>query len=385
MVRDDGNFLVLEAMLVAIVLFGAVAFLLYTPMPGESETLSQSAAEDRAGDVLRVLSGTPSNDGYETQLDELVTEAILGDTSGMSRLRRMLPTGAGFGMYLDNGVEPLTLYEFGSPTGAVESRDVLFYPDLEHGLAFATLENHHGTSSSDTLQVRVFRIENSYLNRSTVPTALVYENGRIAPLTWQSGVLTTSLVDPETPDDLEGYDTHYMDASTSWSARNASIATATNDTFGVVLDGEALTSVYHVDPDFVIPPTLASYAAVSHVSVSSPEVHPGETVTLTYDLAAIPLGGGIVTDRDVIVYGPIEGDVVDAQPLDPDLGGYAEIEIPRDALYGTYVVDTRIVFKIGSAEQVVHDVTSFDVLRPGTDAPSPPVYRVVLALWFNSL
>lgn len=361
--RDDASLAVVEAMLVAVVLFGALLFVVNAPLPGGDGALDRSGTDALASDLLRVLAGLPGGSGHASRLDEIVSEAVIGNRSGARDLARMLPKGAGYGLYLDNGVSPRTLYQSGSPTGEVASRDLVFYPDWDFDLVFATTENHSASSATDTLTLRAVHISNSFNQTVPWPLAVVYESGAHTVFANEAtGKYVAAAVPPD-----------------AWVA--GGYASTSERSYFVSVNGTKFRDVYRVNAGHpALDATLKAWADAGGHATATPKAWPGDRVALTYDLSGV----GTATSRVVTVYGPAPGLVVSREAISTASGTWTYV-VPRDALYGTYVIDTRVTFPSGTLQQTVHDITTFDVLRPGTNAPSPPVYRVVLAIWFNGL
>lgn len=362
MSEDAGNLAVVEAMLVAVVLFGSVLFVLYSPMPGDEVALETAGTGPLADDLLRVLSRTPSENGYDSILDEMVSTAVLDDTDMAATIARRLPAGAGFGLYLDNGVKPTTLYESGSPIGEVTTSGTSFYPGWDFDLVFATAENHSASSAADTLTLRAVHVANSYRATPSWPIAAVFTTGNHATFSNEGqGRYVASAIAPD-----------------AWVP--GGYASTATQAYAVTVNGTSFPATYRVDPGHpALDATLKAWADAGGHATATPTAYPGDTVTLTYDLTAV----AGATARKVTVYGPAPGLVAARADIGP-IGTWSYV-VPRDALYGTYTVDTRITFPSGTLQQTLHDVTTFDILRPGTTGASPPVYRVVLAVWFNAL
>ncbi|HVL86396.1 MAG TPA: hypothetical protein VM681_00105 [Candidatus Thermoplasmatota archaeon] len=102
---DRGSIVVLEAILVALLVFGAIAFLYTLQQPARPTIGSQGELSTRASDALRSLVLQPAlNESYENALAEAVTLAAAGDCSLLSaRLRTLLPLDTRFGVRVETG------------------------------------------------------------------------------------------------------------------------------------------------------------------------------------------------------------------------------------------------------------------------------------------
>lgn len=418
---ERGHLAVLEAVMVAALLIGAAAYVALAPRPGQSGDAAEAQMSALARDSLQVLEGRPASSAvYRSALHEYVTEAILGDPSGLtSFMDGALPEGADWGVYLDNGEGLETIHETGTPTGEVVSETMVFYPDWNYALVFATMDRQPGASvttgstvtttctlppvvvCTDTttptttasaigsMKVKVVPVKHTYLDR-TASGSIVFDNGRSFPLTPGSDhVLATAGIVPESPTVANGFETPYDTASEAAYASSVTTSTAgAPRAYGVNTTLPYATRtpiVYRVHPSYVADAALQTFLdAQPRVTAAKASYKPGQTATVAYDFAGLPLQPGwSVQSREVVVYGPVLGNTIKTESL-PALGGDWTWALPRNLLYGTYTVEVRLGLVNGGVVQTVHDVTAFDVLRRGVDGPVPPVYHAVLAVWFNS-
>lgn len=381
--RDDGaSIIALEGLVVAGILLGAVWFLLYTPLPGDDSTLETTAATDLAADALRVLETTPGDAGYTSRLDEYLTKALEGDATDLRWfLGRMLPQGVRWGVYVDNGVDTLTVAEHGALEGETVSSSVLYAPNWNFTHVVARREAHSGMVG-DLLDLELVPVRNAYRD-ATVGGDVVFASGHETALVLQGRTFAVDDVPPQTLDLDDGYETPYDGADpTSWSG--------SEEAYDVDLDVSGAPpwrflplggDVYRVHPDHDSPALDAWADSMrDHVVLDRALASPGDAVAISYDITAVPPAPVVVT-REIRVHGPVGGEVVASATVASLVGTPWSWTVPSDALYGTYVVHSIVEFD----DQVVHDLETLDVVRPGTDAPAPAVYRVVLALSFGGI
>lgn len=413
--RDDAQIFVLEAILVSALLLGVASYLALAPRPGQATEEIGAQSADLAHDVLQVLAGRPASDTtYESALHEYVTNAILGDPSDLTDfMNRTLPEGADWGIYLDNGEDLDALYETGTPTGEVMSENIVFYPDWNYALVFATMDRQPGAAVTTgsvctpppivvctptttagavgTMKIKVVPVKHTYIDR-TATGSVLFDNGKSFPLTAGADyILTTGAIVPESPTNANGFDVPYdLSSSSAYASSITAYAPSSPKVYGVNTTLPYQTrsaTVYRVHPTYAVDATLQTFLdAQPRATAKESSYKPGEKASVDYDFAGIPLATGwSVQSREVVVYGPVLGNQLKTETL-PGLSGTWDWDLPRNLLYGTYTIEVRInLISSGGIAQTVHDVTAFDVLRKGVDEPVPPVYRAVVAVWFNAL
>jgi len=389
--RDDGHFQALEGVLFATFLLSVVVWMATAPTVGPELADRDAASSAFARDVLQVLANLPGDAPFESRLHQWTTDAIRGDVSNLSDwINRTMPVGGSWGLYLDNGEELEIIYETGTPAGAVQTQDILLYPDWNYALAFATLDRQPATTTAQTMNVKVIPVQHSYIDREAAGS-VNFTNGMSFVLsTGADGILYRNGIPPEYPDALTGFDAPYTTSSLlDFTASVLAYASEPAATYNVTtsLPYETIDrTVYSVHPTYVADAAIQTFLETPRVSAdNNGKARPGETATVTYNYDAMPLAlGWTVTSREVHVYGPVLGQEVTSGTLSSSSGtwGWA---VPRSALYGTYVVEIRQTIGSGGLVQTLHDVTAFDVLRKGVDEPVPPVYRAVLAIWFEGV
>lgn len=137
MSHDEGSTHVLEAVIVASIMVASVAFVATYDAPSGASTPGRVALEQRAADALAVLYDTPvlTGSGTTTLLDALLLECFQGDCSRLdARLRRLLPEGASFAVYLGNGEGVHPVYEPRVPSGEAVTARHLVEPSWSYAI-----------------------------------------------------------------------------------------------------------------------------------------------------------------------------------------------------------------------------------------------------------
>ncbi len=141
--REDerGVLQVMEAILAALILLGAILFVTISSSPVRDVGSSGVNLETIAEDTLNVLTSQPGlADANLTRLDEIVNDAIQGDTADAELfLTNIVPVGSRYALRLDNGIQPLHLLPVtGSATSPREASGASTYilPDWTANAGF---------------------------------------------------------------------------------------------------------------------------------------------------------------------------------------------------------------------------------------------------------
>ncbi|MGB1586531.1 MAG: hypothetical protein ACPHID_05760 [Thermoplasmatota archaeon] len=132
---DEGFIHVFEALIVGVLIITAILFMTSLSGPSQSESTGGLDLGRISADTLQILEARAADSpGYTNRLDELVSEALQGDSAEAEAfLGDVLPSGTRFLLRLDNGVEPLTLLPTGggianAPRNA-QGAEVFYFPD----------------------------------------------------------------------------------------------------------------------------------------------------------------------------------------------------------------------------------------------------------------
>lgn len=102
--RDAGNMMALEAVVVAMLLMTSIVVVVSMDTPSPGVRVTRAPFERLVGDLLEGLHDAPTSDAYQTQLERAIGQAVLGNTSGFTRVvDRTMPGGAECRLWLDNG------------------------------------------------------------------------------------------------------------------------------------------------------------------------------------------------------------------------------------------------------------------------------------------
>jgi hypothetical protein len=133
---EEGAFPVFEAVLVAILILGAIVFVSLTASPSQEESAGGISMGRVASDTLAILQvRSAADDQYSSALEEIIALAMQGNTAQAEGfLREVLPRGTNFEMRLDNGVTPLGLLPYGRTASlrAADGDAVLMVSNWNH-------------------------------------------------------------------------------------------------------------------------------------------------------------------------------------------------------------------------------------------------------------
>ncbi|HEV8359923.1 MAG TPA: hypothetical protein VGR28_05630, partial [Candidatus Thermoplasmatota archaeon] len=130
---EDGNTLVLEAVIIAVLLMAAILIPNFTPTPVREEASSRRGMAQTIEDLLAHLGATPDPGAkYPTALDRVVAEALQGNSTFLQgRVTRTLPVGILFNALLANGEALRQLRWERESVGEVVSGARLWSPSWE--------------------------------------------------------------------------------------------------------------------------------------------------------------------------------------------------------------------------------------------------------------
>ncbi|HLE96215.1 MAG TPA: hypothetical protein VI997_02500 [Candidatus Thermoplasmatota archaeon] len=126
------NLLVLEGIIMALLMVGAVLIVMDTNRDGKQLAATPEGLESLVADALHVLAGLPDEDERYggVFLNKAVAAAASGDPSLLEgKLKRMLPPGADFNVYLNNGHASRDLLRTRAPSGERVSATLQIVPE----------------------------------------------------------------------------------------------------------------------------------------------------------------------------------------------------------------------------------------------------------------
>jgi len=140
---DAGVANTLEAIVIAVVMVAAVAFVVTFQTPAAPSEGSRGVLEGRARDALSILGDEPVLDSaLGTNLMSVATmECLQGNCSRLTtKLADVLPKGASYAVYLSNGVGLYPVYAPRSPPGEAISVDRLFEPQWSYAFLAPSMD-----------------------------------------------------------------------------------------------------------------------------------------------------------------------------------------------------------------------------------------------------
>lgn len=376
MERDDGNMLVLEAMLISLILLGA-AYGVQT-LQGTRATEQERPRQQLtklATDALVLLEGLDLNGSL---LDVYVAEAhhCARDTSPAAtdcdirrprnlsfRLDSYLPTGAGYQVSLGNGVGDRILYTSPYPRGEAVATSLTYTPSWNHTFVAPELSCYEAGMDVNVSMLPLLR-------------------GRTTNATWANvtvGATEWSGIAAHAP--------RWWNVTLPAATRPVSGTIEANVTGRAWLNGSttyASCSMGGIGSSIVTAMRQASFAP------TATSVPLGQEVGFTADLVALgALPGVSIASVNVSLYEPLPPRVAPntwSRAAVLDTSGTttrtATWEVPSDSLYGTHVAVMSIALDVGATRVVAHKLTTVDVALPSGHVPIDPPYRAVLQAWF---
>lgn len=116
---DAASTHVLEAVLVASIMISAVTYVVTFDQPVAPVGGARDDLQQRALDALQILHDTPMDHAMgDSQLSVYVAQCLNDDCDNLSAaLDRILPSGAGYAVYVSNGHDTFPVYVRGTPSG----------------------------------------------------------------------------------------------------------------------------------------------------------------------------------------------------------------------------------------------------------------------------
>lgn len=377
MERDEGNILVLEAMIISLILLGAAYGVqtMQSTRPTEHERPRQQLTKV-ATDALIVMDGL--DDGNGTLLDMYLAEAyhcavapspVVTDCDAHRprnfsfRMESYLPTGAGFQLSLGNGVTDRVLYTSPLPRGEAVAASLSYTPTWNFTFVTPELSCYEPGMDVNLTLIPVLRARTSNATWANVTVGATETAGVAAHTANWYNVTLPALTRPasgEVRANVTGR--AYFDGATSYGA--------------CALGGLGSTVV-----------AALREATFGPAQATAPL---GTDVAFSADLAGLDAIPGVsIASADVSLYDPI--------PARSPANSYtrtASIEttgsttrsaawrVPSDALYGTHVAVLEVALDVGGLDVVAYKVALVDVALPSGHVPIDPPYRAVLQAWF---
>ncbi len=186
---DAGNIHVLEAILIGIVMVGAISFVITFDAPTTTTEPERRALEESGTDALNIIYETPLTDvryGNNT-LSKFIALALQGNTGPLStRLEELLPPATAYNVYINNGYGSLPVYVSHEPSGETVTSSKLLEPKWTYVF---TERSHFVTSTPTSLGVYALPVYNSNpVDDGGVPLAvhfsgIIRDSGRTFNLT----------------------------------------------------------------------------------------------------------------------------------------------------------------------------------------------------------
>jgi len=183
---DPAHIQVLEAVLIALIMIGAVGFVISFSLPTTPNEPVLDALDTRADDALSVLNELPVDDTRygNNLLSYAIAQALQGDSTELeTRLKGILPPATKFNVYLYNGDESYLIYYSGEPRGERVTATQIFEPAWSHTFVSRDSRTY---SAPNTMGVYALPVFNSnVVDDGGVPIEVVAEFSREGH-TWET-------------------------------------------------------------------------------------------------------------------------------------------------------------------------------------------------------
>lgn len=370
---------VLEAVIVAIMMLVAISFVVSFSSPTYRQPHTRTQLERLAGDKLQNLylasPDLKEREIYGNLLTKFVTEAATGNPKNLTENINATIKGAYYNVYLSNGQGRYPLYVQGEPPADAVSASQIILSPWSYAMVFTDLDIY---DIVNTTQMTVWAIpvyKSSIVKNLSSGLPVVFSNGVVRTLIektpWQ-GIYEKTGIPPDTVNSSIGYDT--------------TAPTSINSSFiyrGTPLQGRANYTVLIVGG--VLKTLTDALNQNCSISVTPRNATIGMSVNISYNFSSLSrLQNVTFKNATVNIYGPIMGRIEKSEYLSGNDFGYYLYKIPKDSIYGPYVVEIQVRLLFGSEQIPVMArlVDYFVVTLPDGSQPSSPAYEVQLVMWY---
>lgn len=140
--RELGNLAALEGVFIGVLMASSIAIVSTMETKPPSAHAARGLVEQTVKDALLGLDLLPTGDRYVHQLDRVVAKSAFGNTTSLDAyLARILPAGAGYRLWLDNGHERRLLAGTADATPRQSvSASRLFHPEWSYAVFLPSLD-----------------------------------------------------------------------------------------------------------------------------------------------------------------------------------------------------------------------------------------------------
>jgi len=365
---------VLEAVMIAIMMFVAISFTSSFTLPTYREPYGRRQLESTAADKLQNLYRiTPASSAdklaYGNLLMKYVTEAALGNSNNLSTYIKTGLEDAQFNVYLGNGYGRIPIYSQGIPPGDAVSASQIITAPWSYTMVFTDLDVYDSATSTQ-MTVWALPVYKSSLVKGLSGVPVGFSNGANHVLIEKSGkpgIYEKTGILPKSITNPDGYDT-----SISSNVRS-------NLTYrGTLLSGRANYTVLGIGVLNNL--RTALHGGGCSLSVSPTNVTLGQNTTITYNFSGL-LGISSLNYVEVKIHGPIMSNSYTYGNYSTATGTY-NYEIPQNSIYGPYCVEVVASVLFNNKLINARLVDYFVVTLPDGSQPSSPAYDVQLVMWY---
>ncbi|MDD5503022.1 MAG: hypothetical protein PHH26_06145 [Candidatus Thermoplasmatota archaeon] len=378
--RQKGNCAqvqVFEAVIIAIMMIMAVAFVASFSLPSSRQQFSIEQLKMLAKGKLQNLYNLPLNSSADRQsydnhlLLKYITEGVAGNPKNMTdNINATLP-GVYYNVYLYNGYDQYPVYVQGNPPSSAISVEQAITAPWSYTAVFTDLDVY-GITNSTPMTVWAMPVYKSSLVKglsSGVP--VIFSNGNAHTLSEKvamPGLYEKTSIPPKDVLHPTGY------------ATSLSSSVKSNITYnGVPLSGQANYSA--IAGGGLIYRVANLLHSTAHITLNNRSMTIGNTLQVSYDFSGITGSGVTFQNVDIVIYGPILNHRENANTNNQSTGTYS-YTVPKNALFGPYCVVAEAYFLVQGVPVNARLVDYYVVTLPDGSQPMSPAYKVQMIMWY---
>src|SRR5438874_8834056 len=142
--KDAASTHVLEAVIIAVIMLSAMAFVATFQSPSPSAAPTRDLLKQQADDALALLMDTPVKGSPlgNNLLSVLLAQCLQGNCTNLTtKVDHLLPAGASYALYVSNGYDTFPVYITRSPPGEAITAKRLLEPQWSHTFTASATTN----------------------------------------------------------------------------------------------------------------------------------------------------------------------------------------------------------------------------------------------------
>ena len=366
---------VLEAVMIAIMMFVAISFTSSFTLPTYREPYGRRQLESTAADKLQNLYRiTPQSQAdrfaYGNLLMKYITEAALGNSANLSAYVKAGLEDVQFNVYLGNGYGRIPIYIQGIPPGDAVSASQIITAPWSYTMVFTDLDVYDTVNSTQMTLWAIPVYKSSVVKNLSCGVPVVFSNNVTKTLTEKTpslGLYEKTGIPPETLNSNMGYDTTApTNVRSSLTYRGVPLSGGVNYTIMSIAGG-------------VLKTLIDSLHQNCSLSIAPHNVTIDQTINMSYNFSGLSRFQNITIN----IYSPMMGKLEKKIMFWGKTGSYS-YTISRNSVYGPYVVEAeaRVLFGDNNIPVTARLIDYFVVTLPDGSQPSSPAYDVQLVMWY---